>query len=352
MKKFKLLFAFDHELPLGGALSYEKGIFGQTDKIIKLTEEINAPITLFTDILSYYKFREWGVIDEYAKPFKEQIHKALNANNDVQLHIHAQWIDTTYKNGQFYPSQKYTLADFAAFNDERSIENIIKLSRDELYAMCSELKPDYKCIAYRAGGLALYPETKRILTSLYDNGIRIDTSIPKGYYWKTTQMEVDYRNVPKTANWFIPLDGQLNVAAKEGMFEVAIAFKPKNFITNLPTRFKRKKYIDRAYDCGALPFPTKAKWKFWDFILQSFSPRALSFDVYTQDLKDLINILDYNIDLYKNEEVVYLASMCHPKLMGDYAINLMKEFILELRKNYSDLVEITTFAKIYEELEL
>jgi len=350
MKKLKLLFAYDHELPLGGAKSFNQGIFEPTDKLIKLSTEINVPITLFTDILSFYKFREWGA-DDYCSSYTSQIKKAMDNGHDVQLHIHAQWLDTEFKDSRFYPSPKYTLSDFED-SKEFPIEKIVSLSRNELNTLCLQNSSDYKCIAYRAGGLALFPSTKSILTSLYDNGIRLDSSIVRKYYWKSSQMNVNYRNIPKLANWTMPIEGPYNANAKFGIFEIPIASMPKNFITNLPTRFKRKKYAHRAYDCGSLPYPHKVTISKFDYLMQSFSPRALSFDFYTMELKDLIKILEYNIKLYKKADVAYLSTLSHPKLMGDYALGLKKEFVSEIRKNYAGLVEFTTFRKVYEELGL
>ncbi len=125
MKKLKIVLSFDHELPLGGSRSYSTSLFDPTDHIIKLADELNVPISLFTDILCAIRFKEW---DEkgFFQPYREQFMHAIRGNHEVQLHIHPHWIDTEYQNGTFVPSTNYALGDFCDGKWPNNIPGIIK----------------------------------------------------------------------------------------------------------------------------------------------------------------------------------------------------------------------------------
>lgn len=345
-----MIFGFDYELPLSGARSIDVGLFNPAEKLLEAAQAANIPICLFSDILSYHKFKEWGN-KEYCSKYEAQTQKAIDYGNEIQLHIHPQWLETTYNDDRFYPPLTYSLADYADPQGEFTIENIIQLSQEALSDLCKPFDSNFKSVAYRAGGLTLYPHTKRIITALMENGIKIDSTIAKGYYWVNSQLHVDFRNMPAKPIWFLSPDNAINEEGESGIFEIPIAGKPKNFITNFPTRFKRKKYAYREYDCQALPWPHSPKSTKWDHFLNSFTPRVLGFDFFTQNVEDVMSVLEYNLKIYDKYDTVYLSTLGHPKLMGDYAIETMLGFVKRVREKYSGLVEFTTFKKIAENLK-
>ena len=109
-----------------------------------------------------------------------QLQDAINRGHDVQLHLHPHWIDTTYSNGKFYPSQKYSLNDYRDNAYPNDISGIVEQGVNFLNNICKPVNEDYRCIAFRAGGYNLSPSTARILNALWENGIRIESSIAKG----------------------------------------------------------------------------------------------------------------------------------------------------------------------------
>ncbi len=345
----KLYLTYDYELPLGGVRSFDKGLFGPSEKILETANQLKAPLVLFADICSAIQFKEWDY-EGYYLPFKKQMQDALLAGHDVQLHIHPHWMTSEYNGETFIPSNMNMLSHFKDSEAPNNIEGIVKAGIDELTAICREVKPDYKCIAYRAGSFNLAPETKRILTALYDNGIRIDSSIPKNYYLRTDIVTIDHRSMPKAPNWIIDTEGPINKAAKKGLYEVTVAGKSKNFITNLPARFKKKKHTDRIYDHTGKGHIGQQQ-SFMDIVKLSFSPRMLGFDNYFQETEDLVNILKHNINKYKAYEDVHLSLISHPKAMGDYHISMMHDFIATVQRDFEGVAEFSTFAELYEHLK-
>lgn len=345
MKKLKIFLTFDHELPLGGLnTDYRQAMFAPTNKILELAEEVNVKVTLFTDILCAWRFKEWDN-QGYYQPYIEQLRSALLKGHDVQLHLHPHWLTSSYSNGVFTPSNNFCLADFKNTNHPYNIAGIIEKGYSLLQAICRDINPNYRCVAYRAGGYNISPCSNIIFSELYKNGIRFDSSISRGYYFKSALSEIDFSDVPAMPNWTISKDGNYTQNAPEGIMEIPIASKPKN-IFEMPTRFKLKKYQSRAPENRGKQIHEGTSAGFKYKIKQALSSRMLSFDNYTYSPAYLMKILDYHIGKYPNFETIMVSAIGHPKSMGNYSLTLMKDFISETRKKYSGKVEFMTYSDL------
>jgi hypothetical protein len=339
--KLKLILTFDHELPLGGVrTSYKQALFDPTRRLFDLAEKLEVPMVLFTDILCALKFRKWDE-ELFYKPYIEQLHEAVGRGHDVQLHLHPHWLTSYFENKTFFPSKEYKLADFAR-NPAFSIETIIEMGIKFLTQECSRVNPSYTCNAFRAGGYNIESETARIFSSLYENGIRYDSSIIKGYYFRSALSEVNCQDMPSAPNWFIGTDGDIRKEASSGILEVPIGSIPKTPF-EVPTRFKLKRLAGQAPEDHGYQIhegnPTDFKSKF----KMLFSARMLSFDNYTLSLEYLMKILDYNVRKYSSYDSVIMSVSGHPKSMGDYSFQLMESFVNRVRQKYP-YTEFTTFG--------
>ncbi len=352
MARIKLLLSFDHELSLGGTDCYHTNLFRPTHKILELANKINVPITLFTDILCAKRFREWDR-EGFFKPYDEQIATALKGNHDVQLHIHPHWVDTNFTSGKFIPSKNYKLSDFSNRQWPNNIPGIIGQGTDFLREICSNHKADYLCIAFRAGGYNLAPETELILSSLYENGIRIESSVTKDFYFKSGVSEVNFRNMPKKANWFISKKGPLDREQDYGLYEIPIAGRPRGIINNVPFLLKRVLFKKRAYQSfgrgiheGHTSFIQKLRRLF------PKSAWMLCFDDYTESVSGLMKIVTYYYNIHPEDSTIICSVISHPKSMGEYGLSLMEGFVQRMRIDYGDRVEFCTYRQLYDELEL
>jgi hypothetical protein len=351
MAKIKLVLSFDYELPLGGTKNYKKGLFEPTEQLLSLAHSLNVPISLFADICSAEFFKKWDE-KNYFIPFVNQLHTVLKGGNEVQLHIHPHWITSKYENAEFVPSEDFMLGTFKKMPELYSIDKIIKNSANSLNDICSSAIPGYKCISYRAGGFNLEPNSDIIFNTLAENGIKIDSSIIKNYYLHTEFVTINYHGMPKQANWFIN-NGELRKPSNIGIFEIPIAAKPKTFITNFPDKMRRKMHKERAYNHEGKGYGIKlGGLTLKDKLLQSISPRMLTFDVHSHRVKDLISIIVYNLKKYNEEGTIYLSVLSHPKAMGSYHFSLMKGFVDAIKLIYKNKVEFTRYKDISDELNL
>jgi hypothetical protein len=347
--KLKLLLTFDHELPLGGIRSfYQEAMFDPTDRLFDMARQLQVPIVLFTDVLCGIRFKEWDNTSFY-QPYIKQLQEAISKNHDVQLHLHPHWLTSSFRNNTFVPSNDYRLADFKS-NEEFPIEQIIRSGIDFLREVCTIVKEDYKCVAFRAGGYNIEKETKEIITALYKYGIRFDSSIAKGYYFSSSLSEVNYLNMPKPPNWYLGLDGSLRADEKKGLLEIPIATIPKTPF-EMPTRFKLKKLEKRAPKDNGFQIHDGKTANIVSKIKMMFSARMLSFDNYTLSANYLMRILEYNVRKYRHYDTVILAVTGHPKTMGDYSFYLLESFVNSVRKKYPE-TEFTTFFKLASEMKM
>jgi hypothetical protein len=347
--KLKIILTFDHELPLGGVrTSYKEALFDPTYRLLNLADTLKVPIVLFTDVLCGMKFKEWDSTNFFVSYIK-QLQETIEKGHDVQLHLHPHWLTSTFENNAFIPSKDYRLADFA--NDKQfSIDYIIKTGTEFLTDICSLVASDYKCLAFRAGGYNLDGATSEIISALYKNGIRFDSSIAKGYYFKSGLSEVDYFKMPLSPNWFLSLDGNIKKEGKTGILEIPIASIPKTFF-EVPTRFKLKKLSGQAPKDHGFQIHEGNKTNFKSKIKMMASARMLSFDNYTLSIDYLMKILDYNVKKYSNFDSAVISVIGHPKSMGDYSFSLMESFVKRVRQKYPD-AEFTTYRNLSKEMKI
>lgn len=348
MTKVKLFLTFDYELPLGGvAQSYKHSLFEPTNRLLDLAQELKVPLVFFADIICATRFKEWDK-EGFYNPFVSQLHQALGSGHDVQLHLHPHWLLTKWENGSFLPSEKFTLGSFVHEPYPFNIEGIIDNSCKELKLICREVLPNYNCTAYRAGGYALQPHTEIILKTLKNNGILYDSSISRGYFFKSDVSLVDYRKLPDKANWFLSETGDFSKEASDGILEIPIASKPKNLF-ELPTRLKLHAYKSREVENRGRPIHSYKKIPLKDTMKQWFASRMLTVDNHTYSLSYLMDILNYHIKKHKNHETVLCSLIGHPKAMGDYALELLKDFVIKIREQYGEAVEFSSFSQLNDE---
>ena len=348
--KIKIILTFDYELPLGCVASYEKGLFEPGQHLLALANQLSVPIVLFADICSAIRFKAWDI--SYYDRFKSQIQAALRDNHDVQLHIHPHWMDSEFEHDKIIPSSKFALSDFKE-DPNFSIDEIIRLAYTALHEMCREVDPGYRCLAFRAGGYNVEPASKTILNALYDLGIRYESSVIQGLYQNYSFSKIDYRQAPGANYWKISKDGPLHEVTKSPSYllEYPITSMPNNFLNILRRRMTkmrdRKNIQSRKYNNSGRGFQAISKKTSWiNKIQMAWNPIVLSFDRDYMTLNMLDKIVNYNVKKFQHEKEIFLTVISHPKSMGKYHLNLMKDFVLSMKKKYGDDLSFVTYRSI------
>ena len=246
-------------------------------------------------------------------------------------------MDSVYENGTFVPSLKFGLSDFKD-DSELSIENIIEQAYDKLSHICKAINTDYKCVAFRAGGYNVEPESKRILNKLHELGIRIESSVIQGLYQNFSFSKIDYRQAPNLNKWNISKNGPLiKVDENSGFVEYPITSMPISPVFILKRRLNKllnkKEIINRNYKNTGKAFSAiSTKSSLIDKLRMAFNPISLSFDRDYMTLELLEDIVNHNIRKFRDEKEIVLTLISHPKAMGKFHLDLMEQFVLKMKE--------------------
>jgi hypothetical protein len=351
VKKIKILLTFDYELPLGYSIDYEKGLFAPAESLLERASKVAVPVVLFADVCSAIRFKEWDY-ERYYKPFVGQLQRALSKGHDVQLHIHPHWMTSGFTDGAFRPSLDFSLSEFAVAKNGFTIENIIERAFHHLSEICTSVYPDYRCVAYRAGGYDIGSESSRILHKLYELGVRIDSSVIKGYFLEYGFSKVDYSGSPATSTWKVSLDGAMTKAADQGLLELPVTSEPVS-LSSLAARRLRKltqgaELRSRAYAHGGKGFlQQQGGQTMMSQFRKALNPVVLSFDREHLDHEDLAAIVDYNVGKYRREERdLVVTAIGHPKSMGKYHLDVFEQFVEKMRQRFGQQVSFVTYRDI------
>jgi hypothetical protein len=259
---------------------------------------------------------------------------------------------STYSDGAFHPSSDYSLSHFHEAKNGLTIEGIIEMGFRKVDDTCKVVLPDYRCVAYRAGGYDIGPEASRVLHKLNELGIRIDSSVIKGYELDYGYSKVDYRNAPASSSWTVALDGPMIKAATHGILELPVTSKPVSPVDVISRRFKKLTHgatlRSRAYRHGGKGFLAQQGGETLSAALRKvFNPIVLSFDREDRDAADLYSIVEYCVRKYKDEPGdLFITAIGHPKSIGPYHLDVMEQFIGRIRSSYGEYVSFITYRDV------
>lgn len=351
--------SFDYELFLGKNFSSdEEVLFRPTYKIMKALKENEVSGTFFADVCSIEQHKKYGKIN-YIKEFTEQIKEMEKQNQDVQLHIHPNWLCSEWKDGEW----KFDLDSYRIhyFGFDKTASNhaaaIIKNGIDFLNEALMPVKNDYICCAYRAGGFSIQPH-EELVKALLDSGIMIDSSIAPHLKSLSQTNHYDFSKPPKVWNWWLSSKDEWNKPGSEkidSIFEVPVGTANKNPLKflftklfhedniNLPAKRRNGAYINEI--CS----PNNVN-RIKSIIQYVTSYNALSLDSYNYHFlwKQLEKIYDKYDCLNKDS---YICLICHPKLATDESIHNMVNLI-SLLKEHNNKYAFFNMRNVYDKVIL
>lgn len=317
---------FDYELFFGENYgTYDEVLFQPTYALIDALEKKGVSATFFADVCSIPLAEKYHQ-NTYLDGFRKQIQYMKCHGQDVQLHLHPHWYHSSWNGAQWsFSNVGYRLHDFVV---DGTINSIISDGMRFLKETLLPIDEEYECIAYRAGGFCLQPHNA-IVAALYDNGIRVDSSVAPQLYIDSNAHFYDYRHRLKAMNWHISDNADWwedNIDGKH-LLEIPVATIDKAPIPFVFRRFfapdtvklnlgpKRGTYI--AHN-------TKNESKFRSFYNYVTSYNAISMDAYAAEY------------LYTQTKRFYTKNKCddqvvaiigHPKLVTPMYIDNLCRFI-------------------------
>ena len=183
-------------------------IIEPTNTILGLCQKHGIKTTIFFEVLEYLKLKEeWesgntmGYTKNPVKAIEQQIQQAVKDGHDIQLHIHPQWHNARYQDGKWkLDLSNWRLGNFNAENNH-GVKALISDCKTALEALIQPVKPNYKCIALRAGGYNIMPSAE-IYKAMQQVGLKLDSSVYPGGYETGSLSQYDYRYVPLNLDYW------------------------------------------------------------------------------------------------------------------------------------------------------
>ena len=250
MKK-KVILSYDYELFFGERSgTVLRSLIEPTNAILDAMEDVGFRGNFFIDVLMIKYLRLNS--DERSKNdldlIERQLRDIVRRGHRIELHLHPHWADAKY-NGDgtwdFRDFNHYSLSSFC----EQDIISMFQDGVSYLNKIGSEIVPNYRVCAFRAGGWAIQP-FKKLKKAFTLAGIRIDSSSARGIYVQNDNSYYDFRKLPNKD--VFKFEDDVCVEAPTGLFtEVPISTYHRPFVCSIihkVSQFIHKGYNDRLTD--------------------------------------------------------------------------------------------------------
>ncbi len=340
--KIVCLLTFDYELWLGrNFLPPEQVLIEPTREVLELCDKLNVAVTFFPDVCCAWTYRKYG-FDTFVDSFEKQMIDAMSMGHDVELHLHPHWLNTTYENNQWLISaEKMYLHELGYSPGNDSANALISKGVNYLNSLLRPHKSDYRCRIFRAAGAALQPDEDKLIAALIENGIEMDVSVSKFLTLNLDTVKIDYTDVPSKSHWFMSPETGIGVDSGRGILEIPIGtFKAglgqrAGFLWRRARSIKKMRgtTISRARRQSRLANLRTLLMQNLKYI--TGSPWSnISCDTKGFNIRMLLDGFDNYVKLHQNEDTIYVTIIDHPKLMFEYQMKLLSDFITETRKRY------------------
>ncbi|MDR1005501.1 MAG: hypothetical protein LBL74_01360 [Bacteroidales bacterium] len=327
----KAIVSLDYEMFLGTETgSVNKCLIEPLGRLLKISDKYNFKYTIFVDATYLFKLKEEKSKNEILKQDYENICKNIqflnNQGHCLQLHIHPHWYYSVFDGAKWIQdTEHYKLSDI----DIESANYIFNQSK-----LLLEKIIDEKIIAYRAGGFSTQP-TSILKTLLFNNEIKIDSSVYRGSIYHSKQQDYDYSNAPNKGCYYF--DEDICCENKDGQFlevplftfEVSPYFYWKLALTKILNNKKHQILGD-----GNSIETTKESIK---ERLTKKSNMFATIDGYKS------SILNNAYTIAKKKNISVFNVIGHPKLQTPYSLDKFEKFCASLKD--IEFITITELLK-------
>lgn len=192
-----IVLSVDYEIFGNGSGCIDACMLAPANLIMQIADKYQAPITFFVDVSEIMIFESEPAFKGLVEKVKEQLIVAVRNGHDVQLHLHPQWSGAIYNDeGWEVNGSTWRIGDLPIRNIEEQVLN----AKSWLENLIQPSSPDYKCIAFRAGGWCIQPSVN-VIEALIKAGIEIDSTVAPGMKDKSPGQWFDFTSCSNKAYW-------------------------------------------------------------------------------------------------------------------------------------------------------
>lgn len=359
-----ILYSADYEVYLGSNFFSEEDVLIQpADNLLNTCNRLGVPITLFADTCCFQRYRESG-LDDFPDAVDEQLKDAVCDGHDVQAHVHPHWLSTTINEEGYAPDvTRFLLGNLSADIEDcfRISSKILSNCRSYLNKTLASVNRSYRCIAFRAGGYGIQPNSDLIARALRSEGFLIDSSVVPYLTLKTSVNDIDFQTIPQRANYWLSEAGAFSsFDSGDGVFEIPIASTTINFPERVFLRIVREaRHINNPKKGGIVVRGMSIQ------DLAGTPARESGFERYHRIFKTSVEHMDVMPDPYKMfyitqkylktfapaREDVFFSVNCHPKMMGEHHLSALIGYHNLMLQKYEGEICPITFQDAAEILE-
>ncbi len=297
-----ILLTFDYELFFGKSGTLKKCILEPVQELIDFFEAHHIQATFFVDILYYLCMVKNEPTSADSRKIKEQLQLLVSKGHRIELHLHPHWLDADYHNNEwiFKDYRCYRLQNLP----EEKIFELFQEGVKTLESIAREVEPDYKVIAFRAGGFCIQPFEK-LERAFINCGLLVDSSVVPHMSGASNTHYYSFINAPEIE--FYKFKQDPIIADSSGRFyEIPITTYRKRLSDKINIKFERifRKSHFKIFGDG---IGIWVKYSFWRKFIPTFE--MLTLESTTPDLlikninrnkQRMINIISHPKNLSKN----------------------------------------------------
>lgn len=226
-----VILSYDYELFFGDLSgTVEKSLIQPTNRLMDCMEQCGFRGDFFVDwqMLKYLKEVNTERTLSDLQLIENQLKDMVRRGHRIELHIHPHWVDAKYNGDGTWDFSDFTHYSLNSFTEEEILQ-MFDEGVSLLTGIAREVEPDYKIVAFRAGGWAVQPFTA-LKKAFLKTGIKIDSSVMRGTYAQNEGSYYDFRNVPLTKDGYYRFEDDVCQEKKDGKFiEVPISNVKQGF---------------------------------------------------------------------------------------------------------------------------
>lgn len=312
----QVFLTFDYELYFGARTgTLQKCILEPTELLLGVARRQGIKLCMFVDV--GYLLRLEQEAQKHAKlgpeltALLDQLDTLVAEGHDLQLHIHPHWEDSSFNGDVWHCNvSRYKLADF----DDQAIHRIFSTYKERL----EQITGRNKVFAFRAGGWCIQP-FHRLKDAMQANGLKVDSSVFPGGYFRSEHYDYDFRSAPESSFWRFSSDPL--VPLNNGEFIEL----PISSIRQSPFFYWRLFILGRLFPKYHKPLgdgePIPAPGQRFQLLTRN-TIQTVSADGFNA------NSLQRALDQASGKSAAHLVVIGHPKALSRYSIRKLEAFII------------------------
>lgn len=186
-----LAFVDDWELSGNGSGSARELQFRPMRELVKIYNAHGVRGSFNAEVMQQLTFRalerDYPELKTLADEWDASVQEAYAQGHDIQLHIHPQWRNAQYEDGQWRLTSDWSILNY----EEDVAFQMMSAGKSYLENLLRPIDPAYRCVSFRSGSWCIAP-SPHILSLLVKLGIVFDMSIVGGVRYETKNINLDY----------------------------------------------------------------------------------------------------------------------------------------------------------------